>query len=255
MKKVTMIDKPLNTHLVEPHPMFELTAAPSWLSQLHHEARRVLYQQLNYVDQHLTIVMYQPDKDCFIRADDPVKWAQQCPDLISLHMEQRSVIGNDDATLDPMMCQIVFHLCTTAEPNQVITYFAKAEQAITLYRLNRQFLAFPEGEFTPTDAYKLFIDDVNFSVVNQLWDKYTYQVRAMNAVTATAPYQQSIIQWLVSLSHEAKPNIRIIKALLEACDNGQFSLEDDIQRAKIDALASFTPLSQALQQLPKQSNP
>ena len=227
----------------------ELTSAPNWVTQLHHIARRTLYQELLVRDQHVNIVTYTPDEQCFFNGDDPIRLVQQCPGLVTFHLETRQAWPTDLAELDPFNSNLVLHVLTSADTATLHEHFRYVDDQIQMYQLDRQFLAFPEGDYAPTQAYQLFTNDANFSAVNLEWDKFAKQVAAMADIEANAPYQETILEWLVSLSHEAQPNARIIKAMLNAFSNGVFDLEDQSQRAKAVASSSFVPLSDALSNL------
>lgn len=224
----------------------ELTNAPNWVSELHHLARKALYKELLNSDRHINIITYTPDAQCFFNGEDPVRLVQECPGLITFRIQARNEWPQDKALLDPFHCNLIIQILTTEDNAGIHEHFRYVDEQIALYQLDRQFLASPEGKFKPTQAYQLFINDVNFSAMNLEWEKFSRQVSSMASIEANAPYQETICEWLVSLSHEHKPNIRIIKALLSAFNLGYFDLDDDSTNSLNVAQQSFQSLPDAL---------
>lgn len=232
-----------------PAKTLELTSAPKWVSQLHHIARITLFKGLIASDKHLHIITYTPDENTVENGIDPLTIVQQCPGLISFHIDTSEPITEEDTLLSSLSCKLDIQILVTSEIPQINEYFNQLNIPMHIYTLDRQFLAFPEGKFIPTQAYQLFTDEINFSIINGDWKKYSQQSSAMLAVQANAPYQETTIEWLNALSHENKPNTRIIKALLATFATGNFDLEDYSQSAITLASSSFQPLSAALSSL------
>lgn len=224
----------------------ELTNAPNWVSQLHHVARKTLYKELLFSDRHINIITYTPDPQCFLNGEDPIRVVQQCPGLVAFRIQSRDAWPHDKALIDPFNCNLIIQILTTADLAQINQYFRYVDNQIALLQMDRQFLASPEGMYRPTQAYQLFINDVNFSAMNLEWDKFARQVITMANIKANAPYQETICDWLVLLSHEQKPNIRIIKALLSAFNYGFFDLQDETTNSLNLATHSFQSLPDAL---------
>jgi|GEM_PF-3982914 len=227
----------------------ELTSAPKWVSQLHHIARITLYKGLAASDKHLHIITYTPDEKELGNGIDPMTIVQQCPGLISFHIDTSEPISEEDTFSNSLNCKLDIQILVSSEPPQINEYFNRLNIPVHTYILDRQFLAFPEGKFIPTQAYRLFTDEINFSIINGDWKKYAQQSAAMFAVQANAPFQETTIEWLTALSHENKPNTRIIKALLAIFKAGNFDLVDSSQSAIALASSSFQPLSAALNSL------
>jgi len=223
-----------------------ITGTPNWVSQLHHVARKTLYKELLISDRQSNIITYTPDPQCFLNGEDPIRVVQQCPGLIALRIQSRDTWPHDKALIDPFNCNLIIHILTTADLAQINQHFRYVDNQIAILQMDRQFLAFPEGMFKPTQAYQLFINDVNFSAMNLEWDKFARQVITMANIKANAPYQETICDWLVLLSHEQKPNIRIIKALLSAFNYGFFDLQDETTNSLNLAKQSFLSLPDAL---------
>jgi len=229
--------------------LIELTSAPNWVSQLHHLARKTLYKDLLLSDKHLSIITYTPDESSFFNGHDPIQLVQQCPGLVTFHIQANSEWPDDKALVDPFQCNLVIQVLTVADTGQIHEHFRYVDEQIHIYNLDRQFLGVPEGPFAPSQAYQLFINDVNFSAMNLEWKKFARQVAAMADIQANAPYQETICEWLLALSYEKKPNIRIIKALLSAFNTGTFDLDDDSTNTLNLAINSFRSLPDALANL------
>ena len=227
----------------------ELTAAPNWLMQLSHEARIGLFRQLQQADQHLLVVAYTPDKGCFFNGDDPIRLMQLMPGMETLVLETTADLPNELSTLDPFLCQIKCHALSSGDYDACHTHLKYVSDQCEFFIMDRSFLAVPEGDYAPTDAYQLFIDDVNFSAINADWEKLSRQVNEMAGIKANAPYQQNLIEWLAFLATERQPNARVIKALLSALKDGQFILENTQAVAEKVVAEQFTPMQAAMDDL------
>lgn len=227
----------------------ELTAAPNWLMQLSHEARIGLFRQLQQADQHLLVVAYTPDEGCFFNGDDPVRLMQLMPGMETLVLETTADLPNDLSTLDPFLCQLKCHALSSGDYDACHTHLKYVSDQCEFFTMDRSFLAVPEGNYAPTDAYQLFIDDVNFSAINADWEKLSRQVNEMSGIKANAPYQQNLIEWLAFLATERQPNARVIKALLSALKDGQFILENTQAVAEKVVAEQFTPMQAAMDEL------
>ena len=227
----------------------ELTAAPNWLMQLSHEARIGLFRQLQQADQHLLVVAYTPDESCFFNGDDPIRLMQLMPGMETLVLETTTDLPDDLSTLDPFLCQLKCHALSSGDYDTCHNHLKYVSDQCEFFTMDRSFLAVPEGDYAPTDAYKLFIDDVNFSAINADWDKLSRQVNEMASIKANAHYQQNLIEWLAFLATELEPNARVIKALLNALKDGQFVLENSQTVAQKVAADQFTPIQAAMDDL------
>ena len=214
-----------------------LLQVPEWLYRQAHEARIAIYQQLQQSDQHALVIEYRPDEGCFFNAEDPINSVLECPGLIAYDVIPN---GQADSEFDPFSCHLRIQALVIADEHIVAEHFKYVIEQVELYQLDRQLLAFAEGDWHATDAYQLFIDDVNFSALNQEWPKFAKQTQAMQDIVAPSEFHSTALDWLATLAQEALPSQMVIKSLLHSFGTGETAQQQAQMQQVLAAQANQT---------------
>jgi two-component system chemotaxis sensor kinase CheA len=172
--------------------------ACDWLGTLAENDRVTAFRAA--LEDGLTIIgiAYEPDKDCYFRAEDPLLTCRGVPELLALSIQ---TVGPDPALadFDPYACRLSFHALSTAPRAELEHLFRYVSDQVRIDEIRPEHLALPAGSPKVDPACSTFAEACPALVEQGQFAEVRERALTLLASIDAGGRSASALRWLAAL--------------------------------------------------------
>jgi two-component system chemotaxis sensor kinase CheA len=173
-----------------------VTHACHWLGALPESARMAAFRAAVQDGLAISGFKYEPDKDCYFRAEDPLLTCRGVPDLLALAIE---AVGPQAAIadFDPYACSLRFCALTTAPRAELDHLFRYVSDQVEIDEIRPEHLALPQGSLQADSQCDAFTDECLALIADGQLADVRERAGALLAQIDPSRREASALRWLM----------------------------------------------------------
>ncbi|MGB9891858.1 ATP-binding protein [Thermodesulfovibrio yellowstonii] len=185
-------------------------------SAIPEEVRMKMVKTL-FEGKSITLIHYQPEKECFYKGEDPFLVARKTPEIIWGKFYLREKIEEIE-TFDIYSCITDFEIISTAEVETLKEHFQYVLDQIKIFKPKISALIIPQGDKNGGPVYEDFVQDFRNLLKDKNIPLLKNSLRAIKELTASNLFVASCLRWIDTLIDYIPNSMPYIEELLKSIE-------------------------------------